>query len=72
VRTVTIAELAEEAGAPLALVERLVAIGQVRPLPDGRFDPRDEATVGTVRALIDAGIAEDEGRGEHSTCDSLH
>jgi adenylate cyclase len=60
VRTVTIAELAEEAGAPLALVERLVAIGQVRPLPDGRFDPRDEATVGTVRALFDAGIAEDD------------
>ncbi len=59
-RTVTIAELAEEAGAPLALVERLVAIGQVRPLPDGRFDPRDEALVGTVRALIDAGISEDD------------
>jgi len=60
VRTVTLAELAEEAGAQRALVERLVAIGQVRPLPDGQFDPRDEAIVATVRALLDAGIAEDD------------
>jgi adenylate cyclase len=58
VRTVTLAELADEAAAPHALVERLVAIGQIRALPDGRFDPRDEALVGTVRALIDSGIAE--------------
>jgi adenylate cyclase len=57
-RSLTLAELAEEVGAPRALVERLVAIGQVRPLPDGRFDPRDEAIVATVRALLDAGIAE--------------
>ena len=60
VRTVTLAELAEEAGAPVALVERLVAIGQVRALPDGRFDPRDEAVIGTVRALLEAGIPEDD------------
>ena len=60
VRTVTLAELAEEAGAPLALVERLVAIGQVRTLPDGRFDPRDEAVIGTVRALLEAGIPQDD------------
>jgi adenylate cyclase len=60
VRTVTLAELAEEAGAPRALVERLIEIGQVRPLPDGRFDPRDEAIVATVRALLDAGISEDD------------
>jgi hypothetical protein len=44
VRTVTISELAEEAGAPLGLVERLVAIGQVRALPDGWFDPGGPGT----------------------------
>jgi adenylate cyclase len=60
VRTVTLAELADEAGAPVALVERLVAIGQVRALPGGRFDPRDEAVIGTVRALLEAGIPEDD------------
>ncbi len=60
VRTVTLAELADESGAPVALVERLVAIGQVRTLPDGRFDPRDEAVIGTVRALLEAGIPEDD------------
>jgi class 3 adenylate cyclase len=60
VRTVTLAELAEEAGAPVALVERLISIGQVKALPDGRFDPRDEAVIGTVRALVDAGIPEDD------------
>jgi adenylate cyclase len=60
VRTVTLAELADEAGAPVALVERLVGIGQIRALPDGRFDPRDAAVVGTVQSLIDAGIPEDD------------
>jgi class 3 adenylate cyclase len=60
VRTVTLAELADEAAAPVALVERLVAIGEVQALPDGGFDPRDEAVVRTVRALIDSGIPEDD------------
>jgi class 3 adenylate cyclase len=60
VRTVTLAELAEEAGAPMPLVERLVSIGQVKALPDGRFDPRDGAVIGTVRALLEAGIPEDD------------
>ena len=58
-RTVTLAELAEEAGAPLALVERLVELGQLRPLADGRFDPRSEPIVTSVNALLAAGI----GRG---------
>jgi class 3 adenylate cyclase len=57
---VTLAELAEEAGAPVPLVERLVEIGQVRALPDGRFDPRDEAVISTVRALLEAGIPQDD------------
>ena len=60
VRTVTLAELAEEAGAPVPLVERLVAMGQVKALSNGRFDPRDEAVIGTVRALLEAGIPEDD------------
>jgi adenylate cyclase len=60
VRSVTLAGLAEEAAAPIALVEHLVAIGQIRPLPDGRFDPREAAIVTTVQALLDAGIADDD------------
>lgn len=59
-RSVTLAGLAEEAEAPIALVDHLVAIGQIRPGPDGRFDPRDAAIVTTVQALLEAGIAEDD------------
>jgi adenylate cyclase len=59
-RTVSLAELAEEAGASLALVERLVELGQLRPLADGRFDPRSEAIVTSVSALLEAGIREDD------------
>ena len=57
-RTVSLAELAEEANAPLALVEYLLDLGQIRPMRDGRFDPRDEAIVTTAGALLDAGITE--------------
>ena len=47
-RTLTLVELADEARAPIDLVEWLVELGQVRPLPDGRFDPRD-AALGRLR-----------------------
>jgi adenylate cyclase len=57
---VSLPELAEEADAPLALAGRLLELGQIRPLPDGRFDPRDEAILTTASALLDAGIAEDD------------
>ena len=59
-RTVSLAELADEAGAPLALVEWLVELGQLRPLADGRFDPRSEAIVTSVNALLQAGIGRDD------------
>jgi hypothetical protein len=69
-RTVTLAQLADAAGAPLALVERLVEVGQLRPLADDRFDPRSELIITSVNALLEAGMAEDdlawvvrEGRG---------
>lgn len=54
----SLAELAEEADAPFGLAERLVALGQIRPLAGGGFDPRDEAILTTASALVDAGIAE--------------
>lgn len=69
-RTVSLAELADEAGAPLALVEWLVELGQLQPVSGDRFDPRSEAIVTSVNALLQAGIARDdlawvvvEGRG---------
>jgi class 3 adenylate cyclase len=60
VRAVSRAELATEADVPEALVERLVDLGQLRPLPDGRFDARDGAVLATVRGLEGAGIGEDD------------
>jgi adenylate cyclase len=60
VRALTLPELAAEAGAPVDLLEWLVGLGQLRPLPDGRFDPRDTAILSTVRALLDSGIERDD------------
>jgi adenylate cyclase len=60
VRALTLAELADEAGAPLDLLEWLVERGQLRPLPDGRFAARDAAIVSTVQALLDSGIERDD------------
>ncbi|HEX5825810.1 MAG TPA: adenylate/guanylate cyclase domain-containing protein [Candidatus Limnocylindrales bacterium] len=59
-RSLTLAELAEEAGAPVDLVEWLVRLDQVRPMADGRFDARDAAILSTVRALLDSGIERDD------------
>ena len=56
VRALSRAELAAEADVPEDLVDRLVDLGQLRPLPDGRFDSRDEAVLATVRGLEGAGI----------------
>jgi adenylate cyclase len=47
---------ATEAGVPEALVERLVAVAAIVPLPDGRYDSRDEQVAVTAQALVDAGI----------------
>jgi len=59
-RALTLAELADEAGAPVDLLEWLVGLGQLRPLDDGRFDPRDAAILSTVGALLDSGIERDD------------
>jgi adenylate cyclase len=60
VRALTLAELADEAAAPLDLVEWLVELGQIRPRADGRFDPRDAAILSTVQGLLASGIDRDD------------
>jgi adenylate cyclase len=55
-RAISLSELADEAGVEPALVQRLIDLGEIRPLPDGRFDARDGVILGTVRALLAAGI----------------
>jgi adenylate cyclase len=60
VRSLTLAELAEEAEAPIDLLEWLADRGQIRALPDGRYDARDAAVIATVGALLDSGIDRDD------------
>jgi adenylate cyclase len=60
VRTISLAELASEAAVETALVERLIELGEIRPLSDGRFDARDEIVLGTVKAMLAAGIELDD------------
>jgi adenylate cyclase len=60
VRSVTLAELADEAGVEASLVQQLIDLGEIRPLSDGRYDARDGIIVGTVRALLEADIALDD------------
>src|SRR4029079_15355608 len=59
-RHLSLPELAAEARAPVDLLEWLVARGQLRPLPDGRFDARDSAPLSTVQALLASGISRDD------------
>ena len=47
---------AVEAGASRAVVDRLIEVDAIRPLPDGRLDARDEAIASTAQSLLDAGI----------------
>jgi adenylate cyclase len=56
VRAIPLELLAEEAGVSPDLVERFVALGELRPLPDGRFDARDAGVLATVNALLAAGV----------------
>ena len=55
-RALTRDEFATEAAVPADLVDRLVAVGAIDSLADGRFDARDEQVASTAQALIDAGI----------------
>ncbi len=59
-RSLTLHELAAEAGSPVDLLEWLVAQDQLRPLADGRFDAHDGATLSTVQALLASGISRDD------------
>lgn len=60
VRSLTRPELAAEAGVAASLIDRLVGLGQMRPLADGRFDARDIAILVTVRSLQDVGIGDED------------
>jgi class 3 adenylate cyclase len=60
VRAITLEELADEAEASPELIRRFVELGEIRPLPDGRFDARDAAILTTVRSLLGAGIELDD------------
>jgi adenylate cyclase len=56
VRAIPLDLLADEAGVSPDLVKRYVALGELRPLPDGRFDARDAVVLSTVNALLAAGM----------------
>ncbi|HEY8438667.1 MAG TPA: adenylate/guanylate cyclase domain-containing protein [Candidatus Limnocylindrales bacterium] len=47
---------ATEAGARREVVDRLIDVDAIPPLPDGRLDARDEAIASTAQALLDSGI----------------
>jgi hypothetical protein len=55
-RALPLALFATEAAVPAELVERLVGVGAIARLPDGRYDSRDEQVASTAQAVIDAGI----------------
>jgi adenylate cyclase len=55
-RTLSRSEFANEAGASVEVVDRLVESGTIRPIAAGTFDPRDEAVASTAQAMLDAGI----------------
>lgn len=59
-RAITLEELADEAETSPELVQRFVELGEIRPLPDGRFDARDAAILTTVRSLLGTGIELDD------------
>jgi class 3 adenylate cyclase len=54
------AELAERAGQPLELVERLVGLGILRPSGDGAFGPGDVALVRMLAGFEESGIVLDD------------
>jgi adenylate cyclase len=59
-RSLTRSELAAEAGAPEALIDRLVELRQIRPGADGRFDARDAAIIASVLGLERAGVDDED------------
>lgn len=59
-RSLSAQAFAEESGAAMDVVERLVAVGAIKPLDDGRFDARDEVVASTAGAMLNAGIPLDD------------
>ena len=55
-RTLDREAFAVEAGASIELVDRLIEVRAIEPLPDGRIDARDEIVASTAQALLEAGI----------------
>jgi len=55
-RALTLHDFAIEAAVPADLVDRLVAVGVIGVLADGRYDSRDEQVASTAQALVNAGI----------------
>lgn len=58
-RTLMPAELAQETGVDLSLVDRLVAMMVLRPGPDGLLTSGDVVRVDAVRAFLEAGVGID-------------
>jgi adenylate cyclase len=60
VRPLTREEFLAESAADGDVVDRLIRVGAVQPLPDGRFDSRDELVASVAEALLGAGIGLDD------------
>jgi len=59
-RSLTLDEFLAESTASPELVARLVEVGAIVPLPDGRYDAGDELVASMAGALLDSGIALDD------------
>jgi class 3 adenylate cyclase len=60
VRSLSLDEFLAESGASAELVARLVEGDAIRPLPDGRYDSREQVVASMGMALLRAGIALDD------------
>jgi adenylate cyclase len=60
VRALSAEAFAEESGATTEVIDRLVEVGAIEPLPDGLFDARDGVVASTVGAMLAAGIPLDD------------
>lgn len=59
-RTLSAEAFAQESGATMVVIDRLIEVGAIDRLPDGQFDSRDEIVASTVGAMLDAGIPLDD------------
>jgi len=59
-RSLTLDEFLTESTASPELVARLMEVGAIVALPDGRYDARDEVVASMASSLLDSGIALDD------------